>query len=380
MVRASQLLILGILTIVALPFPAAAEDLAARLADTPPGETVQLPAGNWNVPLKIERAVTLRGQGPEETVLQVTSNGPALSIQQAGPVLLEGLTIQWQLSTSTERSAGSAAVFLLDSQVTLKNCRIEALGGPQRCPAGVSVAGFSKVNLEDCHVKGFEFSVGYSGGAQGTIQNSVVQDSGHCGITSHSGAEISVIGCLVTGSDFHGVRCTGGNLNVRDSLIIDNANRGVYLGNRRAQGEIVNNVIQGNGTGISAFGGSDVTIQQNVIRNSGFAAIDARDSCPLRIEKNVLLESPRGVAVFEETGNSVVQILENTIWKTDTPLQDATAAAEPLAANPELADPDAGDFAVTAEEVRQAGHGLQDPAALQPVWQRWQKLQARNDQ
>jgi hypothetical protein len=38
-----------------------------------------------------------------------------------------------------------------------------------------------------------------------------------------------------------------------DNLIINNANRGVYLGNKSARGTIANNVIIDNGTGIGGI-------------------------------------------------------------------------------------------------------------------------------
>jgi parallel beta-helix repeat protein len=44
-----------------------------------------------------------------------------------------------------------------------------------------------------------------------------------------------------------------GTLNMTDNLIINNANRGVYLGNKSARGTIANNVIIDNGTGIGGI-------------------------------------------------------------------------------------------------------------------------------
>ena len=86
------------------------------------------------------------------------------------------------------------------------------------------------------------------------ISDCLILNPGHCGITVYSGSTIDVARNIITGSRYHGVRSTGGTLNMHDNLIIRNKNRGIYLGNKSASGHVSNNVILGNGTGISAKG------------------------------------------------------------------------------------------------------------------------------
>ena len=106
--------------------------------------------------------------------------------------------------------------------------------------------GFSELTINTCRFEGFEFTVCFGEGTKGTIQDSLVMDSGHQGISLYSGANAQILRNVVTGSRYHGVRSTGGTLYMQDNLIIENANRGIYLGNKSAHGTVTNNIIIGN--------------------------------------------------------------------------------------------------------------------------------------
>lgn len=93
-----------------------------------------------------------------------------------------------------------------------------------------------------------------------------------------------------------------------DNLIIKNKNRGVYPGNKSTSGRVNNNVILGNGTGISAFAQTDVTIENNLILNSSYAGLGTHDSCPLTVRNNVFQENSWGIAIFEESGTNRVTL------------------------------------------------------------------------
>ena len=78
----------------------------------------------------------------------------------------------------------------------------------------------------------------FAGGAKGSITGCLVSNPGHCGITAGPESTVSVTGTIVTGSRYHGLRCTGGELNAENNLVIANKNRGFYLGNKPARGTI----------------------------------------------------------------------------------------------------------------------------------------------
>ncbi len=253
-------------------------DLQQLIDNAPPGSVVKVPAGNYDRPIKIDRPLTLKGESREQCVLTVTANEPAVFISSRNRVTIESVTIKWQLETSQRSENPSCAVAVKDGQATLRDCRVLPLGNSKRCPTAVQCLGFSNVDLRECWFEGFEFTIAYSGGSEGRIFDCVVLNPGHCGITVYAGSTIEVAGNIVTGSAYHGLRCTGGTLKAHDNLVIANKNRGFYLGNKSAHGVLANNVIQDNATGISAFGGSDVLIKNNLIRGSSYAGLDTRDS------------------------------------------------------------------------------------------------------
>ena len=103
--------------------------------------------------------------------------------------------------------------------------------------------------MDNCRFSGFDYVVCYGQGTEGVVQDCLIADCGHQGVINYDGATLTVQRNIITGSKFHAVRCTGGILNVKDNLLIKNANRGIYLGNRTGRGTITNNLIVGNGTG-----------------------------------------------------------------------------------------------------------------------------------
>jgi hypothetical protein len=179
---------------------------------------------------------------------------------------------------------------------------------------------------------------------------------------------VEVARTIITGSRFHGVRCTGGELNVHDNIIIANKNRGVYLGNKSASGAIANNVIQDNGSGISAFAESDVKVHNNVIAGNEFAGVDMRNTCRLDVDKNLLANNGRALALFKESDTNHNAVGSNASASNKTEAEGFQPPPESLKkVDGKLAE---GQFAIDSAK----GFGLSDAAAIKPVWQRWTEL------
>lgn len=253
----------------------------------PAGGEVAVPNRVWNEPLRIDKPLTLRGEDRDGCVIDVVSDEPAIRLaHEKGEVVLENLTVRWKLATSNRSPDVQAAVVTKDGAVRLRNMRVVAPDSFARCPSGFTAYGFGDVKIERCEFEGFEFTLQFGGGAKGSIENSLVLKPGHCGITAGPESTVDVARTIVTGSRYHGLRCTGGELNAENNLVIANKNRGFYLGNKSALGAIRDNVIQDNGTGISAFAETEVKIHNNFIAGSEFAAIDMRDGGRLEVEGN----------------------------------------------------------------------------------------------
>jgi nitrous oxidase accessory protein NosD len=357
---------------------AAEDSLQGRIGAAEAKGTVAVSAGTLKESVKIDKALTLKGENPETCVLDVTDDTPAIAIATKEPVTIEGLTIRWQLATSDGKQGPACAILAKDAQVTLKNCRIVAAGNGQRCPAALSIAGFSKVSVENCRLEGFEFTINYGDGAEGTIVDSVVVNPGHCGISVFSGSKLEVSRCIVTGSEFHGLRSTGGTLIAHDNLIVKNKNRGVYLGNKSAHGKLSNNVIAENGTGISAFAGSDVAIENNVIVGNSYAGLDSRDSCPIAVKNNIFAGNTRGFVLFAEAGKNEVSLGRNDFWKNETTVENIDLPDGSLQVDPQFVAADAGDFSARATELTAGGIGLTDAGAVSGLWKKWSVIAAES--
>ncbi|MEJ2649768.1 MAG: right-handed parallel beta-helix repeat-containing protein, partial [Sedimentisphaerales bacterium] len=249
----------------------------------------------------------------------------------------------------------------------------------KRSPVAIYSLGFSELTIDTCRFEGFEYTVCFGEGSKGTIQNCLVMDSGHQGITLYAGADVKVLGNVVTGSGYHGVRSTGGTLNMKDNLIINNKNRGVYLGNRSALGTIENNVIIGNGTGISGFAQSNVTIQRNVIADTGFAGIDMRDSCRLSIRDNIIKGNDRGLALFKESGTNTNKTYRNTFWQNKTETENISPSEDSITSDPLFNDAANGDFSLKPGPVLQAKQGLENPETFIKLWKKWKNRADKNE-
>ena len=350
------------------------EDLQRRIDAAKENAVVTVPVGTVKTPLTIARPLILKGQDAEKCILEVTADRPALRISGKGPMVVEDLTIKWQLATSDGRRAEAAALLAKDTDLILKNCRLIALGTGKRCPTAVAAVGFSNVRLQNCQLEGFEFTIAYVGGAQGAITDCAILNPGHCGATVYSGSTMEVARCIVTGSKYHGLRCTGGTINAHDNLIIANKNRGVYLGNKAASGRISNNVISANGTGVSAFGGSSVTIENNLFLDCSFCGLDARDSCPITVRDNLFQGNTSGLIQFAESGRSQIALGPNCFWMNGTNSKDINLPQIALSVDPRLAEPEKGKFAVMAKQVASANIGLSDSEVFVGLWQKWEKL------
>lgn len=348
-----------------------AETIVEQLADPDGAKVIELSAGVFSKPLTIERALTLRGHA-DGTTLVITADEPAIRVAGNQPIGIENITIRWQLASSRAPRENRSAIIATDATLNLKNCRFKAAGNDARCPAALSAAGFSKVSVQNCQFEGFEFTVGCGGGGELSLTQCKIRNAGHCGASVFSSSTLNVTECIVAGGTYHGLRCTGGTLNATGNLIIDNKNRGIYLGNKPAHGQVKNNLFVRNAEGISGFAATDSMIENNVFIDNSFAALDFRDTCSLTVTRNLFVGNEAGVIQFGDSrGFSKLSV--NGYWDNSKDVQDVTMADDSLKTNPIWSDAANGDFRATSPEVVAAKQGLTDPAALQALWKQYHK-------
>lgn len=333
-----------------------------------PDTTIHLPSGTYTNTVVINKNLTLKGADCDTTILSVTADKPLIQAEPKQQIALASLTLKSQLGTSQRTDPPGCTLLSSDATVTVSNCAFVALGNSKRSPVSVLVRGFSEVQLVDCRFQGFEYPIFFSEGSKGLVKGCIVQNPGHCGFMSHSDSEVVVEDSIFTGSAFHGVRSTGGTIHLKNNLIINNRNRGIYLGNKSTHGEISNNAIIGNGTGISAFASSDVEIEHNVILNNEHTGIDTRGSCRIAVKDNIIAQNGKfGFAVYEGD-HTRFSMKKNTIWGNESPSLDYDLQGSTIEEDPEFTDAENGDFSVGNKAVQSAEQGLSDPDLISALW------------
>ena len=355
-------------------------DLQQLIDAAEDGETVIVPRGVHTEPVHISKSLTLRGESRTESVFEVTADRPAIFVDSKGKgkVTLEDVTIRWQLATS-DRCEYPTAVAVKDTAAEVRNCSFQPLGNYRRSPVAIRAMGFSDLTIDTCRFERFEYTICFNEGTEGTVRNSLVFDSGHQGIMLYSGATVKIVGNVVTGSKYHAVRSTGGTLHVKDNLIINNANRGIYLGNKSAAGTITNNVIIGNATGIGGFARSKVQIANNVIADSAYAGIGMRESCSLLVKDNIFRGNRRGWVMFKDGAKGANTVHKNTFWQNEADAENLDKTPDSIMVEPPFADPANGDFSLKPGPALEQKQGLTDPQPFRPLWRRWANRSDTNE-
>ena len=120
------------------------------------------------------------------------------------------------------------------------------------------------------------------------------------------------------------------------------------------------------------MGGSDAAIRNNVLLDNTFAAIDSRSLCPITVEANILQGNAQGFVVWNESpapptvklgANTFFQNISNDVLRIEMP-------ADAVQVDAGFANAAAGDFSRASASGPDAEHGLVDPVALEPIWQK----------
>ncbi|VGO21789.1 right-handed parallel beta-helix repeat-containing protein [Pontiella sulfatireligans] len=331
------------------------------------GTTIEVPKGTYTQPLQIKKGITLKGS---DATLEVESNQPAILIDSYKKVAIEGLTIKYKTQSKPQKGDTPYALFVRAGDVTLQGCTFNALGNGEQSPCAASAQDKSKMEIKNCRFNGFEYTIQFWNGAEGAVEDCVVMNPGHCGITIGSGSAVSLKRNIVTGSRYHAIRCTGGKIEADSNLVVRNKNRGFYIGSKSAIGEISNNLIVDNATGINVFANSKLEIQNNVIVRSSFAGLCIADTAKLKIEGNIMAGNDKGVVGFAtEKGKKVTVSIsgKNLVHGSKTETEAAKLPSKTLKDDPKFKDEDAGLFKTGIK-----GMGLSDPEALQKLWIKWQ--------
>lgn len=342
-------------------------DLQGAIDQAKSGDTVTVPKGTYSQPVTIKSGLTLQSDG---AVFEVESNEPAILIDSYKPVVLQGLEIKWKTKSKPEKGDTPYAVFVRAGEVVLENCIFAALGSGEASPGAVSAQDKSTVAIRNCTFDGFEYTIQFWNGAEGIVEDCVIMNPGHCGITIGQDSKGELKRNIVTGSRYHAIRCTGGEINAEHNLVIRNKNRGFYIGNRSALGKLSNNLIVDNATGINVYGNSKMEIGNNVIVRSSYAGLSIIDTAKLDIEGNIISDNEKGVVGFsaEKGKNANVKVSgANVVSGNKVESEQANLPSKTKNTDPGFKDAGSGLF---RSETK--GMGLDDPEAMQTLWNKWQ--------
>ena len=361
------------------PEALAGKRLQSAIDSAQASAVISVAPGTYSTPLRITKPLVLRGEDASRCVFDVKANEPAVHVWNAGRVSLEDLTVRWSLASTRSRPSMPAAVAVENTEATLTNCRIQAMGSGKRAPQALAATGRSTVRFASGQCDGFEFTVMFVDQTEGEIVDSVFRNAGHCAITLHRGSRATISRNVICGSGYHGVRSSGGHLDLTDNLLADNRVSGAYLGNKNAHGIVRNNAFVGNGQGIASYYRSDVTIEHNLFVGSKYAGIGTWDSCPLTIRRNSFVQNGSGVTRYVgKTKLSPARLVldSNHYWQNEKDTVECEKSATAITGDPAFVSQKEGDFtsspssALLDDEGRSQA-GLVQAEPIRELWQRW---------
>ncbi len=339
------------------------------------GDTIIIPAGTYTQPITIDKPIILDGR---DAVLKVEANQPAVQIDASRPVTLKNLNIQYQTKTKPQNGEFPYAVYVSGGDLLIENCIFKETDRSGASPCAVSATDGSLLHIKNSRFDGFNYTIQLWNESEGSVEDCLIIKPGHCGITIGGGSSATLTRNTITGSRYHGIRCTGGEIIADSNLVIANKNRGFYIGNKSATGTLSNNLIIDNATGINVFANSKLTIVNNVILRSSYAGLAIADTARTDIENNIIAENERGVVGFSSDKGKEPSIRlrgENIVYGNITQTEGIKLPSELIGLDPQFEDPENGLFSLGADATK--GMGLSNPTDMQVLWNKWQEATSR---
>lgn len=261
-----------------------------------PGETIVLSRGTWEENLRIEKNITLRGAGPEATILRAAQPGPPVVwVRGDAEVRLEALSIQEGRGGYVSPAFSSAGVFVQDSaQVVLKRARIQ-----NHAASGIYARDQAKIALLDSAVlNNVRYGLELVGNAEAELQGSRVAQNKTGGIWVEDKAILSTEQSEISENNGPGIWARGSSaLRLSESKLVANAKNAVLAQDEAKVVLLATHVAQHNESGIyvadkaelSAYGsalegnwngleveGGHVYLERCSVRNSRWDGIQAQ--------------------------------------------------------------------------------------------------------
>ncbi len=193
------------------------ESIQAAIDAAPEGAVICLTEGQWDEDIIIAQSLTLRGEGPENSVIRTKDSVAAVII------------------VMTPDGAEPVQVVIADLSVH-----------GREDVAGIVVADTAQLSLTDCMVSRSEFGVFLIDSARLTMSGCILQDNTLAGIALWDEVQGTITDCTISGSDSGIALGELARATVENNHIIDNA-VGVHILDDTAEVIGSGNVIPGPG-------------------------------------------------------------------------------------------------------------------------------------
>ena len=385
-----------------------------RLIDqAEPGTIVRIPSGCYLGTVKVDKDITLKGFSKETTVLEAFSDVPLVRVSPMCRVQFESLTFNTSRETHVTNAPSGSCIAAYNAEVKMIDCNFKPVENTHHYSIAISVHagrmdlgycefdGFNRgvvyrngakglvkncsiyntsdygiqvgsrciVNMVSCTFNGSEYAVVYSDHARGSLVDCMLLNPLFCGVFIDDNCTVAIKRTIATGSHSHGIYCAGGNLVIKDSLVIGNGDLGIHIGNHSSSAELSNNAIIGNGTGISVAS-TKLEMSNNIILCNEHGCIDTRVSDFLSVKNNIFAGNQAGLDVGRDWDIHLM-LTRNTFWNNDVTSKNFYLSSHTIVEYPSFENPTIGNYTVLNPTVKSENQGLTDPAVLQSLWQKW---------
>ncbi|WP_345214977.1 right-handed parallel beta-helix repeat-containing protein [Georgenia halophila] len=232
------------------------DDLSLAVAATESGGVIELGAGTWDLtePVVLLGGVTLRGAGPERTVLRSSAPEATILVATADRVELRSLALERDRAAVGSVVVGGPSASLVVEDAVLSG----AVGDESSGGAGIHMS-----------------AQGEQGSGRGTtleITDSVLRDNGWAGIAVTGGHRASVLGATFEANGQCGICFLGAATGSVEDSTFDGNTVGFYAGDT-ASPVLTGSTITGGEAGIQVGGTAVAALESTTIRGSGRAAV-----------------------------------------------------------------------------------------------------------
>jgi len=240
-------------------------DLAEAIRQAQPGDTIELPAGNWLLEacLIVDKPLIIRGAGRDQTRLFSSAESFAVQFTGSGPWLMENLTIEHV------GQARADVVVVAGGQVTIRQCRF----------TGAVFGGKSGESIGGCGIR-------IRGNARGLISECVCDCNGKHGIEVNEQAQPVLEGNTCENNKYNGMAYfenAGGT--ARNNTCRGNGHHGIGV-EGQAQPVLEANSCENNGVhGLCYASEASGTVRNNTFRGNGGCCLELERGSP-RVERN----------------------------------------------------------------------------------------------